>query len=218
MSRPIGASSPLFERIEALILAGERGELSAAEMEELDRLVRDDPQARRLYAQYIVETVDLHSWAACSDEGGFSSAFVGEDRRAESESTSGTTVPSAPQLSFLGDAWHGTVGYFSSGWPVAYLIGNGNFWGWAADRLSRARVPAARTGRQAIVDALATGAGAVSSGPDQRHGRLPVVERRPASVRLRWRAPRAPLQARLRPAGNHLRHRSQGRFCRARDV
>ena len=122
MSRPINASSPLFERIEALVLAAERGELSAAEMEELDRLVRDDPQARRLYAQYIVETVDLHSWAACSDDGGFSSGFVGEDRRAGSESTSGTTVPSAPQLSFLGDAWHNTVGYFSSGWPVAYLL------------------------------------------------------------------------------------------------
>ena len=30
--------------------------------------------------------------------------------------------PPAPLLGFLGNAIHGTVGYFSSGWPVAYLM------------------------------------------------------------------------------------------------
>ena len=29
---------------------------------------------------------------------------------------------SSPHFSFLGNTMHGTVGYFSSGWPVAYLV------------------------------------------------------------------------------------------------
>jgi len=73
MNRSTDMSSSPFERTEAMILAGERGELTVAEMEELGRILRDHPQARRFYARYMLETVSLREWAACRspDEAGF---------------------------------------------------------------------------------------------------------------------------------------------------
>ena len=46
-----------------MILTGERGELTTAEMEELGHILRDHAQARRFYARYMLETVSLRSGA-----------------------------------------------------------------------------------------------------------------------------------------------------------
>ena len=114
---------PSLERIEALILAVERGELSDAEMEEFDRLVRDDPQARRFYARYIVETVDLTSWAACPDVAFDPTSLLADahDRATEIKGTSDNPAP-YPIPTFLANAFDGAIGFFSQEIPFSLLI------------------------------------------------------------------------------------------------
>ena len=114
---------PSLERIEALILAVERGELSDAEMEEFDRLVRDDPQARRFYARYIVETVDLTSWAACPDVAFDPTSLLADahDRATEIKGTSDNPAP-YPISTFLANAFDSAIGFFSQEIPFSLLI------------------------------------------------------------------------------------------------
>jgi len=117
------ADFPSLERIEALVLAAERGDMNAAEMQEFDRLIHDDPQARQFYARYVVETVDLISWAACLGvDGDLDSLMVeiehlGMDGRCAPE----TSTP-APTPSFLASAYHGLFGFFSQEIPFAMLM------------------------------------------------------------------------------------------------
>ena len=120
MSRPMDEFSPVRKQIESLILAVERGEISAAEMEQLDRLLRDEPLARRLYAQYMLETVDLRRWAACSEfcEG----KGLPENGSANSGKVSDASVESPATSGILGSAVHGKIGYFSQMGPISFLI------------------------------------------------------------------------------------------------
>ena len=80
--------------------------------------------------------------------------------------------PLAP--SFMSGAWHGTVGYFSSGWPVAYLVatvifGIGLLIGSLCLCPSPYRLPG---NRQCPAGRLARAK--MDRRPDHRHGRLPV--------------------------------------------
>jgi len=59
---------PLFDEIHALILAAQHDELTQVGAERLDRLVCEDAAARRLYAQYVLETANLRVWAASESE------------------------------------------------------------------------------------------------------------------------------------------------------
>ena len=62
------------------------------------------------------------------------------------------SLPVSPSLGFLSTTLHGTVGFFSSGWPVAYLIATVIFGvGLLIGSLVPVSQPAA--GRQAIVGA-----------------------------------------------------------------
>ena len=93
---------------------------------------------------------------------------------------------SSPVLGFLGNATHGTVGYFSSGWPLAYLVATAIF---GAALLVGSLVPVSspqQVARQSVLPStFGRGAGGEGSQnvthrprrrPDHRHGRLPVEE------------------------------------------
>lgn len=69
MTENADTTDSLFDEIHELILAGQRDELSAAQWERFERLVCEDPRARRLYAQYALETVSLRDWAASESSG-----------------------------------------------------------------------------------------------------------------------------------------------------
>ena len=94
---------------------------------------------------------------------------------------SGTTPASCPNcpccscLGLLSTTLPGTVGLFSSGWPVAYLIATVIC---GVSLLIGSLVPCvpARTGRQAIVSAQPGGCRAEDGAcrQDHRHGRLQV--------------------------------------------
>ena len=89
---------------------------------------------------------------------------------------------------FLSPALHGTLGYFSSGWPLAYLIatvmtGLGLL-------IGSSRLCSIRADRQAIVIAHIESypSRKWSGRPDHRHGRLPVGKDgvRYSSTVCRW--------------------------------
>ena len=129
MNASFPPESSMVDRVEALILARESGDITATEMEELDRLVREEPEARRIYARYVVETVDLQGWAACADFCGIS--FLETNTSFENPSAAVVDVSDAswevrssstPIFCLLPSSVHSTSGYLSSGWPMAYLI------------------------------------------------------------------------------------------------
>jgi hypothetical protein len=123
MNAPANGASPLLDRVENLILAGERGELTDTAMQELDQLIRDNPEARRFYAMYYVETTDLRAWAACAESDG---SFLTYSDAVGSGNSSREAVMPQPltthAVSFPSSILGHTVSYFSYGWPAAYLV------------------------------------------------------------------------------------------------
>jgi hypothetical protein len=125
---PIRPFSPFPDRVETLILAAEQGKLSDIEMEELDRLMQENSQARRFYAEYIVQTIDLISWAACADFGECPTFLVNTSENRPIDSEMGTdvavqfqSIPS-PLFAFFSTTIHNAAGYLSSDWLVSYLV------------------------------------------------------------------------------------------------
>ena len=115
--------SPLLEQVEAMILAGERGDLTASEMATLGEILRTNPDARRFYACYMLETCRLRDWAESASCLPVSSCDVAENvGRSSAEERADMPVQSAPPLNFLAPPIQGVFGYFAPSWPMAYLV------------------------------------------------------------------------------------------------
>ena len=113
------ASSPDSSQEEIYRLANSAlcGDISAAEWQRLEQLVAGDPTARRWYVEFICDACNIRARAsspACRTDFPVPPVSQPDPRTASPQ----TALP----FGFLGNAFHGTVGYFSSGWPLAYLI------------------------------------------------------------------------------------------------
>ena len=94
-------------------MAGESNELTEDRWTDFERLLCENDDACRLYAEYMDVSVFLPAvLEAMPDKDSTSPIFSSPSSR----------LPPSSAPSFLGNAWHGTFGYFSSGWPVAYLL------------------------------------------------------------------------------------------------
>ena len=76
----------------------------------LNELLAAGEEQRRCFITYM----DIHSWLAGE---GIEKKTPSEERLVFAT----PQPPSSPVLAFLGSAAHGTFGYISSGWPLAYL-------------------------------------------------------------------------------------------------
>ena len=103
--------------------------LSASESAELSKWLVQDPSACDHYISYMA----IHRELVCQwmPPIRFSPAELSRYTEAEldllhSETKSGHLAdlpsPATPTLGFLSTAFHGPVGWFSSGWPMAYLV------------------------------------------------------------------------------------------------
>ena len=90
-------------RLSELLAGLTEGLLTRAEEEELTGLLNADDAARAFYRNYMA--IDAQLW--------WEYALPAASPPAEAP---------APALGFLGNVAHGTFGYISSGWPLAYLI------------------------------------------------------------------------------------------------
>ncbi len=57
-----------FSELYPLVIASLTGEITPTQVAQLDELVCNDPQARRLYSQLIYESVNLRTWAEFTRE------------------------------------------------------------------------------------------------------------------------------------------------------
>ena len=92
------------------------GTITPQQHEQLQRELTADYAARQLYFEYLDLHLDLRRWPWDIDQDSEQSRWAERG----SDETDSASIPS-PVLS-LGTAIHGPVSYFSSGWPVAYLI------------------------------------------------------------------------------------------------
>jgi len=61
-------NSDVFSELYPLVIASLTGEITPGQVAQLEELVCRDPQARRLYAQLIYESVNLRTWAESARE------------------------------------------------------------------------------------------------------------------------------------------------------
>jgi hypothetical protein len=61
-------SSEVFSELYPLVIASLTGEITPAQVAQLEQLVCSDPQVRRLYSQLICESVNLRTWAEMAGE------------------------------------------------------------------------------------------------------------------------------------------------------
>ena len=97
------------------------GELSDIQRRQFNAQLATVPERRR---QFVAMCIQAHLFAVCVDPE-FTTEECLADFFDDEDSLSGQiqTNPSPPVApTFLPTASYGTVGWFSSGWPVAYLI------------------------------------------------------------------------------------------------
>ena len=92
------------DELRALADAACNGALTEQDVVQLERLLYDNAEAQQFYLNHV-----------CLDR-----RLRWEFARQVQEPTAPPSPP--PVLGFLADTFHGTVGYFSSGWPLAYLV------------------------------------------------------------------------------------------------
>ena len=123
--------SPLPEdrlvELHTLATAALNEELSDEQIVRLDRLVCEDENFRRLYIRYMYVSWNLRTWAKFplpSDaEDQLQPPSPDADAILLDQLASLDAEPAHGSALLVGsNAFHGTVGYFSSGWPVAYLV------------------------------------------------------------------------------------------------
>ena len=93
----------LFDEMHHVVAARLAGNASPGQECRLKELIRQDIDACDLYLDMVFESSALLTWAK------------------DDEPDEGPARP-LPLLAFFGRSIHGTVGYFSSDWPVAYLM------------------------------------------------------------------------------------------------
>ena len=114
MTEPAARDEVMFDEIHRLVTSCLQGDATASDLESLQRLIDGNSEARRLYIEYLGDSIGLRCIA---------------ERPAAREAinlldiASSSRPVSPPIPNFVGTAWHGTFSYFSDGWPLAYLIG-----------------------------------------------------------------------------------------------
>ena len=159
----------VFDEVLGLTLACLSGEASPADVERLNELLCNEA-ARCVYEDVIRDSFGLRRWAdatklhcgeifdGCDSDTAFlrlASAepdFIAATASSSREGEPHDTVPGFP-VGILTTTFPTTVGYFSSGWPVAYLAATAILRDRAVDRFFGACVRAG-AGRQAIRPSL----------------------------------------------------------------
>jgi hypothetical protein len=85
------------------------GECSAADMAQLEQLAREDAEVRELYVRFVVMCSVLRYRHVSA-------------RSVNAQAKSPPPIAPVESLGLLGTTIHSTIGYLSSGWPVAYLV------------------------------------------------------------------------------------------------
>ena len=99
----------LFSRVHGYLVAMQNDELTPEQHEAFEALICSDPTACEVYISYMAATASLRAWPA----------------QVVLESTEDIRIATIPSIfgdTVLSTTLHGTIGWFSSGWPVAYLI------------------------------------------------------------------------------------------------
>jgi hypothetical protein len=100
----------LLERIQNFVMDGECGELADRQWAEFEGLLRESDDACRTYAEYMGVYALLRDVLDAAPD--------------DSSPSPNVLAPELPGAvpAFPTGLWHGAVGFFASGWPVAYLI------------------------------------------------------------------------------------------------
>ena len=109
----------LLDRIDGFVAAGKSNELGDDRWHDFERFLRENDDACRLYAEYMDVSIFLPTILdMVPDEEPLSSGVIVSEQQP-------TIFPWAPALP--GNVAYSAASYFFSGWPVAYLVGNGDF-------------------------------------------------------------------------------------------
>ena len=120
MSRHAPVSHSSREEIYRLASAMLARDISAAEFQRFEHLVTHDAAACDWYVEFMCDAYNLRTHPKLGPVNTANppiAVFSSDDNRGATR-----PAPAPPVLGLLGGAWHGTVGYFSSGWPLAYLV------------------------------------------------------------------------------------------------
>jgi hypothetical protein len=116
MSSDYCSQLELFDCIHNFVVDGASNELTESHWNDFERLLREDDDALRLYIEYVEESDLLQAiMDATPDEDSLAPDVFSLEL--QDHPSVHAPVPTFPAI-----LWHGTVGYFSSGWPVAYLV------------------------------------------------------------------------------------------------
>ena len=102
----------LFVELHRLVTECLEGVASAETVARLDELVAHDPDARRLYLEYLRDSIGLRYVVSHSDEELSLHDFAASDPDAGANESAMASH----------GLWPTTLDYFSSGWPAAYLV------------------------------------------------------------------------------------------------
>jgi hypothetical protein len=113
----------LLDEMHRLVASSLAGSISREEMGRLEELLGQDVEARSLYLDVVHESCILLTWAT---RGGLETDVVPQivaDRdEGNGRSLSPAPIVKSPVPTSFFNVLHGSVSYFSSGWPLAYLI------------------------------------------------------------------------------------------------
>jgi hypothetical protein len=108
-------NSDVFESVHRFVAAGAGDDLTDSQWADFERLLREDGDAKRIYAKYVSMLVLLPSVLDS----------VGDDESPDIDALFAANRPdTTPAASFgwLSSTLHGAAGSFATGWPVAYLV------------------------------------------------------------------------------------------------
>ena len=200
----------LFESVHGFVVAGASDDLTDRQWSDFERLLQESDHARHLYAKYVSTLVLLPSVLTSMSDSELTLP-LSVDSNAE-----GMEPSTATPFGFLSTTLHGTVGYFSSGWPVAYLVATVIF---GIGLLIGSLVPVsqpAQVARQSSVPSRAVA-----------EPKTELVGRITGMVDCKWAgaafdSPARSFGKEVRVGfgldGNHLRHRGQSHLAGAGDV
>ena len=106
----------LFEFVHGFVVAGASDDLTDRQWSDFERLLQESDRARHLYAKYVSTLVLLPSVLTSMSDSELPLPL------SVASNAEGMEPPSAMPIGFLTTALPGTFGYFSSDWPVAYLV------------------------------------------------------------------------------------------------
>ena len=144
------------------------GQLGQPELDRLERLLLDDPEAQEFYRQYVALDVEL-GWNIAGAR-----AISMLQLPTSSAPSTMPEPPAPPVLGFLGSAAHGGVGLFRRGLAVGVSDRHGDFRHRARGRHRRTRIRACTDCQAICPSPLSPLPCPLCGRPDHRHGRLPV--------------------------------------------